>query len=295
MIEASSRRSASLRVAEVRPPAAVRDRRERGAQVVGDGAQERGLDHVAAPQRLGLDHLILELAAPPSGAHQRLECRDHPILEGGEDLRIRARRHQHRADPAAPDDQRKRATAVIRVHPGQLHRHAGQVVRLGDPLGHGPERFLAGGSPEQQSRHLRREVGLAPPALRLLGALARRSGQRARHERGDQEHRQRHQVLALGYRELARGRDVEVVPGRGAQDRGEDPQPEAPVGGDQQDGEHVDHAGGHHRHELAQAVDRPCGERDRADRHQGAAGQGTPAAHTLCVRPPSTRSDTPVM
>ena len=87
--EASSR--ALLRAERVRREPAGRggDRRQRRAQVVRDRAQQRRLDDVAAPQRLGLDHLRLELVALARGGHAASRA---PGRRGPEAPRARPRR-----------------------------------------------------------------------------------------------------------------------------------------------------------------------------------------------------------
>ena len=72
-----------------------------------------------------------------------------------------------------------------------------EPVRLGDPLGHGPQRLRAAGAAQEQPCHLGCQVSLAAAALGLLGATPRRIGQRARLHRRDDEHRQSHPVSPL--------------------------------------------------------------------------------------------------
>ena len=82
---------------------------------------------------------------------------------------------------------------------------------------------------EQHPRHLGGEVGLAAAALGLLRARAGGAGERRGDRRDDEEHDQRDPVLLVGDREPAGRRDVEEVEGERAEDRGADPQAEAPV------------------------------------------------------------------
>jgi hypothetical protein len=97
------------------------DRGEGRAQVVRDRTQQRRLHHVAAPERLRLDHLGLELAAAASGANERLESRHDTVLERVEHERVGPGRHQHGSDAASLDYQRQRPPARVRVHPRELH------------------------------------------------------------------------------------------------------------------------------------------------------------------------------
>ena len=60
-----------------------RDARQRRAQVVGDRAQERSLDEVAAAQRLGLERVPLEPAPVERDGKQRSERRQEAALGGG--------------------------------------------------------------------------------------------------------------------------------------------------------------------------------------------------------------------
>jgi hypothetical protein len=177
-----------------------------------------------------------------------------------------------------PHDQRERAPALVAVDPSELDRHRRQVERRGDPLPHRPERFLDRPRAEQDPAHLGQEVGLAAAALGLLGPRAARVGQRAHDHRRDKEDGQRQPVLLLRDREPARGRDVEEVPGKGADDGGGKREPEAPVARHQQYGEQVEHARRDDRHGLLQRVDQRRDQRGGSDGDRDAGGEGALSA-----------------
>ena len=80
---------------------------------------------------------------------------------------------------------------------------------------------------QQRPGHLRRQVGFTTALLGLQRAAARDRGQRAGHDRRDEEHDERDPVLPVGDREAPGRRDVEVVERQRARERGRDPQPGA--------------------------------------------------------------------
>ena len=69
-----------------------------------DGAQQRRLDEIAAPQRLGLERLALEPVAVDGDGEQRGERRQEAPAHG--DVRVGALRRVERADRAAGDLER---------------------------------------------------------------------------------------------------------------------------------------------------------------------------------------------
>ena len=93
-----------------------------------------------------------------------------------------------------------------------------EPVRLRDPLRGRPERGREVGGAEQHPRQLRRQTGLPAGADRLLRAPPRDHGEARGDGRGEQEHDERDEVLAVGDREAARGRDVEEVERQRADD-----------------------------------------------------------------------------
>ena len=200
------------------PARGGRDRRERRAQVVRDRPQERRLHHVRAPQRLRLDHLRLELLAPAHGGHERLEARNHAVLERVEHLALGGRGHEHGPDAAARHDQRKRAPALVAVRPARARSTPRAGRRRGDALAGRPERVLhallrrAAGAPARRTGPPR-GCGARPPppgtraapASVLVTTAATRNTASAE------------PVLALGDREAAGGRYVEEVERQGAE------------------------------------------------------------------------------
>ena len=81
---------------------------------------------------------------------------------------------------------------------------------------------------QQQPRHLRRQIGLAPALLRVASTRARHLRHRARERRRDEERDQRHPVARALDRELADGRQVKEVERRRAQHRRGNAQPRSP-------------------------------------------------------------------
>ena len=193
---------------------AGRDRGQRGAQVVRDRAQDRGLDLVRAAQRARLDHLADEPLALERGGEQRLQRRPGRVAPR------RAPRPGRAACRAAP----RRAAAAPRrcarrppTSPSTI-RHDGEPERLRDPLRGGGERAGQVGRAEQDARELGGEVGLAAALLGLRGAHARRLGDARGDHRRDEEDRERDPVLRLVDREAAGRLDVEEVEGERADD-----------------------------------------------------------------------------
>ncbi len=75
--------------------------RERRAQVVRHRAQQRRLDEVAAPQRLGLERLALEARAVDRDREQRRERREEPLLRRDDRIGALGRVERPDARPAA--------------------------------------------------------------------------------------------------------------------------------------------------------------------------------------------------
>ena len=182
-----ARAASSTSVSEASPPAAV---------VIAVSGERRSweterssgrLDHVAAPQRLRLDHLRLELVAPACRDHERLERGDDAVLEGVEHHRVGVSRHQHRADPARRRRSAAARAGARRCRPRRARPTRRQAVRLRDPLADRPQRLLDAAAAEQQPCHLRGQVGLAAPRSASSARAARRAGERAR----DQPRRRR--------------------------------------------------------------------------------------------------------
>src|SRR6185295_18768729 len=150
---------------------------------------------------------------------------------------------------------------------------------------------LAGGDDRRQRRTQVVRDGAQQGGLQLVAAaqrlcLYRGPGPRARLLRqgagdhsDDEEERQRHPVLALGDIQRPFRRDVEEVEGEGAGDRGEEAEPESPVGGDDEDAEHVDDTRRDRRRDRAQRVDEPGRHRHAGDSDEEAGGRRFPPAY----------------
>ena len=158
---------------ELSAPAAVEDRRQRRAQVVGDGAQQRGLEHVGAPQRRGLDDLALQArrararrrgcASSAGTTRSRRRSQDGGLEAGG---------HEQRAERRLAAS----ARATRRSSPGTdraARSRPRQLERLGQPLRDGGQRLVEARAAQQQPRHLGGQVGLLAALVRL--ARARRA------------------------------------------------------------------------------------------------------------------------
>ena len=118
------------------------------------------------------------------------------------------------------------------------------------------------------------QVGLLTPALGLASAGAGQFGDGRGDRRRDQEDAQGDVVLGVGDREATGRRGVEEVERQRAGQRRQQPQTQAPVGGDKQHGQHVDDAVGDRRRDLAQRIDQRRGRRDGAEAHQEPRGPG---------------------
>ena len=251
------------------------DRRQRRAQVVRDGAQQRGLEHVGAAQRARLDHLALQRVALDGRAEDRLERRHHALAQALED--VRARRPAGTSSvPRRGVAQRQGDAALVALDGAQLDRGRRQLERVGQALGDGGQGLVEARAAQQQPRHLGRQVGLLAALLGLARAHARALGQRAGHQRGDEEDAERDPVLALGDREAARRRDVEEVEGQRAGQRRGGAQPAAPDRGDEQHGDEVDDAERDDRGDLGQRVDQRGGRRHRERGDDDADGGRAP-------------------
>ena len=197
------------------------DRGQRRAEVVRDRPQERRLHHVRAPQCLRLDHLRLELLAPPHGGHERLQARNHAVLERVEHLAARCSRGTSTVPMRPPvDDQRQRAPALVAVRPSELDRHRGRSKVLAMRWLAVAERVLdARRRPAARAPARRRDRPRAGGARPPPRGCARRPARLLVTTAATRKTTERHPVLALGDREPARRRDVEEVEREGAQRR----------------------------------------------------------------------------
>ena len=220
---------APLRVGQARRAqrlGAGQDRGQRRAEIVRDRAQERGLDHVAAPQGGGLHDLGLQRVAFQRGRQQRLQRRRDADLHAPQHGLGRARGQHERADLARALTQREDDAALGRVDRAQLDRRAAQPKRLRDPCTDGRERLLEPpAAAQQQARHLRRQVGLLPALVGLELALARDLREPARPRRREEEDREADPVLPRRDREAPGRRDVEEV----ERERAQRPRSRAPA------------------------------------------------------------------
>ena len=151
-----------------------RDRRERGAQVVRDGAQQRRLDRVRAPQGRRLDRPDEQVLALERGAEQRLQGRDDALLQAAQ-ARLRGPgAHQQGPQPPRALAQRERDRALVALDRLHHDRRRAQLQRLRQARRRRRQGLLQGVAPQQQARHLGGEVGLAAALLGVPGACARR-------------------------------------------------------------------------------------------------------------------------
>ena len=256
------RASRSASVDDRRPPARSRsssdsvgepsalgrgeDRGQRGAQVVRDGAQQRGLELVAAAQRARLDDLALQRLALERRGEQRLERRDDALLQALE----RASDGVARAPAAcragaSPSPQREGDAGARRPSTGaQLDRRRRQLERLRQPVRGRGQSARRGSAPPSSRRAISAARSASRRRCSASVARARRAlGERAGDERGDEEDAERDPVLAVGDREAPGRRDVEEVERqRALASAVAAPSQRAPDARDQQDGEQVDDA-----------------------------------------------------
>ena len=143
------------------------DRGQRRAQVVRDGAQQRGLDVVAAAQRRGLDRLGLHRVAAQGDGDER--------LERGHDLR-RAARCVDLGREIARDEQRRELAAPSRV----AQRGTRRGARLPATA---PSSIAADASPSASATRRaalpQRVAGCRSPASSSRASAAARSASRA--------------------------------------------------------------------------------------------------------------------
>jgi hypothetical protein len=185
-------------------------------------------------------------------------------------------RGQSGGDEQRADVERQRDAALVALHGAQLDRRRGQLECLREALRDGGQRVLEARPAQQQPRHLRGQVGLLAALLSLARAHARALGQRARHQRRDEEDDERDPVLALGDREAARRRDVEEVEGQRAGQRRGVAEPRAPDRRDEQHGDEVHDAERDDGGDVVQRVDERCRGRDGERRDDDADGGGAP-------------------
>ena len=199
------------------------DRRQRRAQVVRDGAQQRGLDHVRAPQGLRLDDL-------------RLQPRRAPAPRPAAPRSAGATRSRRRAVDLGRQAVGQRATSAPRPSATSASlRGSSTIVANGRPSAEASRAEATGsasatlGLAEQHARELGGEVGLLAPPLGLDRAAARERRHEGRGERGGEEHEDRDPVLRRGDRQPARRRQMEEVPRHGAPHRGREARATAPT------------------------------------------------------------------
>ncbi len=232
------------------------DRRQRRAQVVRDGTQQRRLDVVAAPQRLGLDRLGLHRVAAQGDCDKRAQDRRDlraQALGGVAREPARSEQGRHLEPPAVA--QGERPSPLVAVAGTELDRGRGHGERLGDPPRRGAQRLARLGAREQLPGQAGGEIGLASPALGLECAAPGDLGHRAGHRGHDRERRQRHPVAAVGDREAADRGEVEEVERGGAQQRADDAEAEAPIRGHEQHRRQVDDAQRDDRSDELERVD----------------------------------------
>ena len=163
-----------------------------------DGAQQRGLELVAAPQRRGLDHLALQRVA--------LDRRAEEGLEGGHDaLAAGARRTLGRAPAGTSSVPERGALAAAAGRRGARRPATARSSIAADGSSSAwarrcatrGQRLVEARAAQQQPRHLGGQVGLLAALVRLARADARALGQGAGDEGGDEEDGERDPVLAL--------------------------------------------------------------------------------------------------
>ena len=134
----SSSRSARESSPSTSAVAGGEDRGQRGAQVVRDAAQQRGLELVAAAQRLRLDHLGLQPVALQRGRQQRLQRRN----DAGFEALARARGHtgsdHERSDQLSVTAQREREPLVGTSGRAELDPRPFEPERLRQPRARRP-------------------------------------------------------------------------------------------------------------------------------------------------------------
>ena len=193
-----------------------RDPRERRAQVVRDRAQQRRLHEVAAPQRLGLERLLLEAAAVERHGEQRCERRKEPVAHP--EIGVGVGRHVERADGSAVDLERDRGVRCMPPTRAELDlgaRDAEHARRLNPH----PAQLAVQGLPAEQVPGDLGEQGRLP--LALLGIRRpppRPARQLADDERRHGVHGQRKPVRRVAQRERVRRRQEEEVEGEHARD-----------------------------------------------------------------------------
>ena len=226
------------------------DRGQRRAEIMRDRAQERRLDHVAAPERFRLERFRLERGPADGDGQQGGERGQESPHDGG--VRRGGRVDEQRRHPAQVDldPRRRRAQRVC----GQV----GELVQLGGELGAAQQ--VAGGLGE----HGR----LATPLLGVLlpAACARR--ERADDDRSDEVDGEREPICAVAQLQRVLRRQEEPVEREHARDRDRNGEAEAPCDRDRQHGEDVQHAEAEHGHVRVQRLDRAGDDDDRADARQ---------------------------
>ncbi len=129
------------------------DRRQRGAQVVRDGAQQRGLEHVGTAQSARLDHFTLQRLALDRGTEDGFERGDHALLQALEHRRGQPGGDQQRPEAVLGLAQGEGDAALVALESAQLDARRAQPERLGQALG---DRRQA------RRRGSRRATGAAP-------------------------------------------------------------------------------------------------------------------------------------
>ena len=178
------------------------DRRQRRAQVVRDGAQQRGLEVVGLRRSAcGLDHLALgaRRARVRRPAAPRAAARHAPGSGRGPTRAGRPVRAASRCGGSAPGAGTQRG-ASSDSSAAELDRRGRKLQRGREPLRHRRQRLLEAPTAQQQARHLCGEVGLLPALLGVLGARAGALRERARDDRDDEQRGERNPVLRLADR-----------------------------------------------------------------------------------------------
>ena len=206
-------RSASSSARRAERPGGGDDRGQRRAQVVRDRAQQRGLHarRCGAARASRRPRRAARRARARRRAAPRATGRRAPAAAAASP---RACRPGTSSVPSwrRPVAQRERDPAGRRRRPAELDRGRRQVERARPAAAPRPAAPSAG----RRARSSSRAISAARSASRRRSSASARApgasvGERAGHERGDEEHAERDPVLAVGDREPAGRRDVEEV------------------------------------------------------------------------------------
>jgi hypothetical protein len=250
------------------------DRGEGRAQVVGNRAQQGGLQDVRAAQRARFHRLAEQAVALECGGEQGLQGRHNTVTQPPEQFLWQPRGHDERAHPRRALTERKGDSALVHLHRSELDGRRRKAERAREPLRRHGKDLLQHASPEQQASHLCPKVGLPPSLLGLDGADASRLGERARAHGDDDEDGQRDPVLAITDREAPGDREVREVEGRRARDRGEHSERRAPDRRHEQHADEVYDAQRDHGGHRLEGIEEERGKGHRAECHANAGGNG---------------------